>query len=237
MPSRAKPASRSTQRPQRVYEELRALIVRGRLAPGSRLVETEIAQRFHVSRTPVRGALQRLQQEGYILDSLGMRQSRPTIAPLTREDSTELFEIVGQIEGLAARRAAQLADRARGALAARMAEVNRRFRRAAESPRPDHNRLFELDEQFHQRYVEAAAGPRLRALHQAVKPQAERYERLYVTFLVGEIMTSVREHDAIVSAIEAGRPAAAEQAVVTNWQNAAQRLSQVIERAGELGRW
>ncbi|HEX9165498.1 MAG TPA: GntR family transcriptional regulator, partial [Gemmatimonadales bacterium] len=46
------------QRPQRVYEQLRQLIVTGRMAPGSRLVETDIAARFQVSRTPVRGALQ-----------------------------------------------------------------------------------------------------------------------------------------------------------------------------------
>jgi len=52
-------------RPDMVYRELRELIVSGRLAPGTRLVETMVADRLGVSRTPVRSAFQRLQQEGY----------------------------------------------------------------------------------------------------------------------------------------------------------------------------
>jgi DNA-binding GntR family transcriptional regulator len=224
-------------RPQRVYEQLRQLIVTGRLAPGSRLVETDIATRFQVSRTPVRGALQRLQQEGYIVDSPSMRQSRPTVAPLTQEDATELFDIVARLEGLAGRLAAELPPGPRKALAAELTSVNTEFRRLAQVPRPDHQRLFELDERFHSTYVAAAAGPRLLALHRAVKPQAERYERLYVSFLAGELATSFGEHDLIIAAIGAGKPAAAEQAVQSNWHNAAERLSRVIEHAGERGRW
>jgi DNA-binding GntR family transcriptional regulator len=220
-----------------VYEQLRTLIVHGRLAPGSRLVETDIATRFQVSRTPVRGALQRLQQEGYIVDSPSMRQSRPTVAPLTQEDATELFDIVGVLEGLSARLAAELPQLRRAALAKEMNGLNLEFKRTAQASRPDHNRLYELDERFHGAYVEAASGSRLRALHHAVKPQAERYERLYVSFLTGEIVTSVREHDAIVAAISAGKPDLAEAAVHSNWHNAASRLSAVIERAGERGRW
>jgi DNA-binding GntR family transcriptional regulator len=224
-------------RPQRVYEQLRTLIVHGRLAPGSRLVETDIATRFQVSRTPVRGALQRLQQEGYIVDSPAMRQSRPTVAPLTQEDATELFDIVGVLEGLSARLAAELPANRRAALAKEMTALNAEFKRTAQAARPDHNRLYELDERFHSAYVDAAAGPRLRALHHAVKPQAERYERLYVSFLTGEIVTSVREHEAIVTAIANGKPDAAEASVHQNWHNAASRLASVIERAGERGRW
>jgi DNA-binding GntR family transcriptional regulator len=224
-------------RPQRVYEQLRQLIVTGRLAPGSRLVETDIATRFKVSRTPVRGALQRLQQEGYILDSPSMRQSRPTVAPLTREDASELFHIVGTLESMAAELAAQLPDRKRQVLVARLREINEEFRDVALAGSPDHRRLFDLDEQFHGSYVEAAAGPRLVALHHAVKPQAERYERLYVSFLTGELMTSVMEHQVIIEAIASGDPEAAAGAVRTNWDNAAVRLGQVIEHVGERGRW
>ncbi|MFB6240160.1 MAG: GntR family transcriptional regulator, partial [Gemmatimonadota bacterium] len=48
------------------YTRLRELIVRGQLAPGSRIIETDVAERLGVSRTPVRSALQRLEQEGFI---------------------------------------------------------------------------------------------------------------------------------------------------------------------------
>lgn len=237
--SATRPVRRGTRRdrPKQVYEQLRQLIVHGRLAPGSRLVETDIAARFHVSRTPVRGALQRLQQEGYIIDSPSMRQSRPTVAPLTGEDAEELFDIVGELEGLAAYQAALLPDPRRQTLVRELAAINAEFRRTAGSGRPDHNRLWDLDERFHKRYVDVAAGPRLKALHDSVKPQAERYERLYVSFLAGEIMTSVNEHEAIIESIAAGDAAAAKEGVHRNWHNAAERLGRVIERVGDRGKW
>src|SRR5215212_6315931 len=93
-------------RPEQVYIRLRDLIVQGLVAPGSRIIETEIAGRLGVSRTPVREALQRLQQEGFVMGTPGAQQSRLTVAPLTRADVHELLTIVGSLEGLGARRAA-----------------------------------------------------------------------------------------------------------------------------------
>src|ERR671939_877763 len=97
-------------RPDQVYARLRDLIVQGSVAPGSRIIETEIATRLGVSRTPVREALQRLQQEGFVNGTPGAQQSRLTVAPLTRDDVHELLDIVGALEGLGARRAAAMSD-------------------------------------------------------------------------------------------------------------------------------
>ena len=231
------PASARGATPMVVYHALRALIVRGQLAPGSRIVETEVAARLRVSRTPVRGALQRLAHEGYIVDSVSLQQSRPTVAPLTRGDALELFSIVGEIEGLAARSATALPSLKREALVRELTSINARFGRASGASAPKHDRLYELDEQFHRRYVERAAGPRLRALHDAVKPQAERYERLYVSLLSRDLAPSVQEHFAIIEAIESADPDTAQRAVQVNWRNAAARLGQVITNVGERGQW
>ena len=229
-------SSRKRARPQEVYERLRALIIDGRLAPGTRLVETDVASRLGVSRTPVRGALQRLQQEGYVVDSPTLQQTRPTVAPLTSEDAHELFLLVGALEGLAASRAALGTSVERIALAAELTEINDAFRAAAAALRPDHGRIFELDERFHRCYMKAA-GRRVRSLHDTVKPQAERYERLYVSMLTSELHTSVVEHRAIVKAIRAGNAPAAQAAVETNWRNAAERLAAVVTATGERGSW
>ncbi|MFN8581068.1 MAG: GntR family transcriptional regulator [Gemmatimonadaceae bacterium] len=102
----SKGAPRRAARPEQVYQKLRELIVRGQLAPGSRVIETDVATRLGVSRTPVRAALQRLQQEGFVVDTPSLQQSRPTVAPMTKEDARELFNILAEIEGLAARMAA-----------------------------------------------------------------------------------------------------------------------------------
>jgi DNA-binding GntR family transcriptional regulator len=227
---------RKRARPQEVYERLRALIIDGRLAPGTRLVETDVATRLGVSRTPVRGALQRLQQEGYVVDSPTLQQTRPTVAPLTSEDAHELFLLVGALEGLAASRAALGTSAERIALAAELTEINDAFRAAAAAARPDHGRIFELDERFHRCYMKAA-GRRVRSLHDTVKPQAERYERLYVSMLTSELHTSAVEHRAIVRAIRAGNAPAAQSAVETNWRNAAERLAAVVTATGERGSW
>lgn len=224
-------------RPELVYRKLRELIVRGQLAPGTRIVETDVAQRLGVSRTPVRGALQRLQQEGYIVDSPALQQSRPTVAPLTREDERELFSIVAEVEGLAARMAAQRPSAEREKLAAELTAINEQFRKAAEAKQHNHNRLWELDEKFHRCYVEAGAGPRLLALFEAVKPQAERYERIYVSLLARDLSPSIAEHTAIIRAIKTGNADAAQLSVQTNWRNAAERLGNVITNVGERGQW
>src|SRR5678815_4380612 len=110
--------ARKRARPQQVYERLRELIIDGRLAPGARIVETDVAARLGVSRTPVRGALQRLQQEGFVVDSPTLQQTRPTVAPLTSEDARDLFLLVGALEGLAAFRMAAAPAPERSAVAA-----------------------------------------------------------------------------------------------------------------------
>ena len=217
-----------------MYERLRELIIDGRLPPGARIIETDVAARLGVSRTPVRGALQRLQQEGYVVDSPNLRQTRPTVAPLTSEDAREVFLLVGALEGLAAHRAALGSAAERAALAATLSAINDAFATAAAAPRPNHGRIFELDERFHRGYMEVA-GPRLLALHDSVKPQAERYERLYVSMLTAELPTSVQEHRAIIRAIRTGHAGGAQRAVETNWRNAAERLASVVKQAGERG--
>jgi DNA-binding GntR family transcriptional regulator len=221
---------------QRVYQELRRLIVTGQLPPGARIAERSVAERLDVSRTPVRSALHRLQQEGFV-DSYGRgRNQRLIVAPLTQDDGREMFLIVGHLEGLAARTAAQLDSPRRTDVVRRLRALNKDL--AAESRRRvTVTRIFDLDRLFHRAYVERVLGPRLLALHSSIKPQVERYARLYISALVDELPTSVQEHKAIIRAIAAGDPAAAQHAVETNWRNAADRLTQVIAEHGERGSW
>jgi DNA-binding GntR family transcriptional regulator len=225
------------ERISHAYTKLREIIVRGRMAPGTRIIEADVADRLGVSRTPARSALHRLQQEGYVVAIDRSKERRLMVAPLTQDDARELFEIVGQLEGLAARGAAGLSAPQRTALAQRLRKVNADLSSAAKQKRPDPMGLFDLDMSFHRTYVEAGAGARLLALHRATKPQAERYIRIYISSLVDEISTSVGEHEAIVRRIEAGDAVGARQAVDENWENAARRLSKVIAALGERGSW
>jgi DNA-binding GntR family transcriptional regulator len=228
----------SPDQPERVYHELRELIVSGRLAPGTRLVETIAAQRLGVSRTPVRAALQRLQQEGYAVpQNEGDERTRLVVAPISADDAADLFYIVGELEGLAGYYAATIEPDHRGHLADELEALNGALLIESHARPPDAYRAFQLDASFHRRYVAEAAPPRLLALHDAIKPQAERYARLYVITLTNELDLSVAEHAVIVRAIRDGDAAAAQQAIQTNWRNAAKRIGTVIAEWGGSGGW
>jgi DNA-binding GntR family transcriptional regulator len=219
------------------YRKLRELIVRGRLAPGTRLVEADIAERLQISRTPVRSALHRLQQEGYVIAVRSARQSRLAVAPLTKEDARELYWIVGHIEGLAGRLLARSGHEERGRVIAHLRAINQELSEQARKGHGDPSRIFDLDMEFHGVLVESAAGPRLLALHSAIKPQTERYWRLYASAIIDDLGVSVDEHVAIIESIASGDPDASEQAIRSNWQNGAERLARVIDSLGERGSW
>jgi DNA-binding GntR family transcriptional regulator len=219
-----------------VYDELRELIVWGQLPPGARIAERAVAERLGLSRTPVRSALHRLQQEGFVASSGRGAEQRLIVAPLTGEDGRELFLIIGHLEGLAARIAAQLPRQRRDQVVRRLRQLNRTL--GVESRKQTSiNRIFDLDMEFHRTYVEDVAGARVIALHRAIKPQTERYVRLYVSTLLDELPTSVKEHELIVRAIARGDGIAAQRAVETNWHNADERLASVIAEHGERGIW
>jgi len=233
--ARVKPAE---DRPDMVYRELRELIVSGRLAPGTRLVETLAARRLGVSRTPIRSAFHRLLREGYaVTTSEGAERQRLVVAPMTAAAAADLFFVVGSIEGLAGFYAASQEQRRRTQLAAELERLNGELLVEAQAKSPDAYRAFELDTAFHRQYVVGSAPPRLLALHDSIKPQAERYARLYVVALINELGLSAAEHVDIVRAIRDGDADGAQRAIETNWRNAARRIGTVISQWGESGGW
>ena len=237
-PDRAKApvANEQTDNVTRAYETLRVVIVSGQLPPGSRISERIIAERLGLSRTPVRSALHRLEQEGFVSANGRARERRLFVAPLTMDDGREVMFIVGHLEGLAARTAALLPAARRHDIVRSLRDVNKELE--AEARRPgDADRFFELDHAFHNHYVEGVAGPRLLALHRAIKPQSDRYSRLYVSVLLDQLATSVKEHEKIAASIARGDADAAQHAAETNWHNAAERLTRIIAKQGERGSW
>lgn len=214
---------------------VRDLIVGGGLAPGAPIIETQIAASLGIQRSHLRLALQRLQHAGFVVTSTIDTYSRTIVAPLTADDAQSLFDIVGAIEGLAARAAAALPDEPRAALVAELEQMNDDIRAASQARPGDYNRVNDLDVAFHRHYVESVAPPRVRALHDSVKPQADRYERHYTHALLDDIAVSVEEHQAIIDSIAAGVADSAQRAVEENWRNAGVRFGRVIAAAGERG--
>jgi DNA-binding GntR family transcriptional regulator len=91
---------------QRVRDELRDRILTGRLRPGDRLVERELAEDLGVSRVPVREAIRSLESEGFVVVQ---SPRRVVVRQLDRSDVEELFDVREALEGLAAGLAASRA--------------------------------------------------------------------------------------------------------------------------------
>ncbi len=220
-----------------VYQRLRDLIVTGRLAPGAPLIETELSARLGVSRTPVRAALQRLQQEGFVSASRAGSMLRAVVAPLTSADMREVFLMTGALEAAAARLSAGLDETGRHALSDLMARLVARLDSAASSQPPDISGALAAHVQFHRAFCASVIGPRLLAELEVLQPQAERYERVYAGAVVHAFDEASREHAAIVDALRAGDSDGAESAVQRHWRASAARYRQVVTILGERGNW
>jgi len=219
------------------FQRIRELIVKGRLSPGSWLLESDLCGHLRMSRTPVRAALHQLQREGYVIEHRQGSKSRMVVAPLTLADAGELYPIIGRIEGLAGRRAAGMSVVKREKLTAQLESVNGRLREVARNQKLAGASIFDLDREFHRLIVSAGAGPRLKRLHEAIEPQTERYWRLYASSILGNLHLSVAEHEAIVAALRDGDAARLDHALESNWKNGLGRLAGVIEMFGERGSW
>lgn len=173
----------------------------GLYKPGDRLVESDLAERFGVSRTPIREALQRLETQ-----SLLARDGRSLIvASLDHNQLAELYVVRAELEGLAANLAARHAtdeevrvlrdmvrdDRALLNDPQAMARANRRFHKQIHLA--SHNRFLVQQLDLVHRSMALMATTSLAAL--------------------GRPEDALKEHDAIVSAIEARDAAAAGEAL------------------------
>jgi len=89
---------------QKVYRVLKEAIIKGFLEPGTKLLENKIAEEMHVSRTPVREAMQKLVAEGFVKTTPNQTL---IVTEVSLEDVKDVLQIRGVLEGLAARIAAK----------------------------------------------------------------------------------------------------------------------------------
>ncbi len=218
------------------FRQIRELIVQGRLSPGTWVVEGDLAERLNISRTPVRAALHWLQRDGYVHEHRSANKSRIVVSPLTKEDAGELYSIIGHVEGLAGRNIAALPKAQRTALAEKLKALNQQLGEVSKTT-TGAGSIFELDHHFHSEIIDAGAGPRLKVLHTAIEPQAERYWRLYASSILHDLHLSVVEHEAIIRAVGAGDADQLERALQRNWAHGCERLASVIDVFGERGSW
>lgn len=175
-------------------ERIRAMIVSGEAPPGARLREAALCDRLGISRTPVREALRTLAAEG-LVDLLPNRSV--VVAPLRAPDVSELFEVFGAIEAMAAEQAcAQISDgevREIGELLNQMIDRREDEDRAA---------YLKLNQAIHRRVVEVSGNKTLLGVWRLLEPRVER-ARALPNLDGGRWSEALREHSAMFAALAA----------------------------------
>lgn len=177
--------------PKDAYEMILEAIDTGVFTPGDRLVESDLAERFGVSRTPIREALQRLETQ-----SLLARDGRSLIvASLDHNQMAELYVVRSELEGLAARLAAQHATEEEIQVLREMIEEDRKLV-------ADPSALSRANRRFH-RQIHLASHNRY--LVQQLDLVYRSMALMATTSLaaVGRSEIALAEHDGIVAAISA----------------------------------
>ncbi len=197
----AKASSRSRSSGAGAFELLLGAIDDGSLPPGSRLREQELAARFRISRTPVREALKRLEVMGLVAHE---PHHGAVVAALDHGQTVELYQVREVLEGTAAGLAAVHATAAE-------IELLRAMVTADHARTGDPAALARSNRQFHRQLHRAA---RNRFLDTALENM-----RLSLALLSGTTLgrplrgpAAVEEHAAMVEAVAARDPAAAEAA-------------------------
>jgi DNA-binding GntR family transcriptional regulator len=172
--------------------ELRDMILRCDLLPGTRVPERELCVRFAISRTPLREALKVLASTGL----LELRLNRGAwVPPLRSAEVTEVFDVLAGLERRAGELAAPLMTRRD------LRDVQRLHKTlVAEWRDGSLDRLFRTDLKFHRRLVEAARNPTLAALHESLAPRVER-ARYIVGTTPARMAVAMKEHETILEAV------------------------------------
>ncbi|WP_326614267.1 GntR family transcriptional regulator [Streptomyces scopuliridis] len=176
---------------ERVLTALRQDIIAGRLRPGDRLVERELAERFEVSRVPVREAIRALVAEGFVLFET---PRRTVVRRLTPTDVDELFELREALEVYAAGLAAERAGRDS------LAELEELLDQAAAATRArDAERITDINTRFHDRVLAMAGNSLLISVMEPVDGRLRRLTRQNEQW--SELLD---EHRALYEAIASG---------------------------------
>ena len=155
---------------QNVFDTLRHAIARGDISPGSRLVESRIAEALEISRTPVREAIHKLEREGFISR---LPRGGFTVLGFSRKDIEETFGIRSVLESYAAHLAA--VNHREEELVPLENKITE-FQKSLDQGRMD--RLVKINTEFHDLLYALSRNPRLIKMINALRDQIYQFRRI-----------------------------------------------------------
>lgn len=178
-----------------VFESLREAILLGRLKPGERLMEIQLAEEMGVSRTPVREAIRKLELDGFVVM---VPRKGAYVAGITLKDIADVFEVRAALEGMAAALAAErITDE-------ELDQLERALVHTSEFRSDDSINalaaLAESDTVFHDIIYQASRNQRLGQIITHLREQIQRF-RMTSLSQPGRVKLTLDEHKKIVEAI------------------------------------
>lgn len=178
------------------YQKIRSFILQGDAVPGMQLTEEKLSEISGVSRTPVRDAVRRLENEMLVVRSASKRLS---VADWSAGEVDEMFTLRAMLEAHAAARAARRID---GDALNALRGINDELKRAVNKSPPDITSFLEANRRFHDLILECARSPRLSKLMPALveQPVVRRTAHQYSKTQLNQ---SAVDHDELIAAFAA----------------------------------
>jgi DNA-binding GntR family transcriptional regulator len=206
-----------------IYSELRQEIVNRAIPPGAKLSESLLSKRWHVSRTPIREVLRRLQAEGLVTSS---RYKGFVVNSISIEDIDQIYTIKMSLEGLAGRLAAPIISRDPAKMRS-LEKLCREMDRA--SQKMDVGNYSRKNFEFHLAVWHWCGNPWLIRILDNLSSQLNRF--IVTALHVPHRMAgSVREHWKIAEAFRTGNEKAVEKALIIHFRKASEDLKKELVR-------
>lgn len=215
----------SSSLPMLMQEEIERLIMMGELAVGSRINESELAQRFNTSRGPIREALRALEEAGLVRNE---KNRGVFVREIGFEEADEIYELREALEEIIGRRVANAMkpdaiERLKGMLAP--------MKSAAQAA--DLEQYAQLNLQFHEILLETAGSQKLIETYKRLIKELHLF-RMRALDSGGGLRVSVDEHREIVDAIASGDPDRAGKAMRQHVAESRARMHKALGRPAEI---
>lgn len=205
-----------------VYEQLLRAIQDNEIGKNERLVQERLAADLNISRTPVREALLRLEQDGILVSS---PRGGFLIHKITNDEVRELYQARAAVEGQAVR---ILAFRNEPAVNAKLRKT---IERAESTPEPNVEAYFEANRTIHRRIVELSRNRYLLEMFDNIWNRGTSFQ-LFAAIEKVDLAKSLGNHMTLAEAIETGDPAHAGEVIIKHISDGFELQIEALEKDG-----
>ena len=205
---------------ERIYRQVKEEIFDFFLLPGDRFTESELAERVNASRTPVREALFRLQQEGYL--EVKFRNGWQ-VKPIDFRQFEELYDIRILLETEAVKHITKAVPAERKKALAALAEI---WNTAKTKQMTDGNQVCAMDEIFHETLVSTMGNREMTKIHRSITERISIIRRLDFT-QEERLSATYAEHAAIIKALNGGETETAVELLTNHIKASKEMVNQI----------